>query len=114
MPHTKTMSPMDATNRPKTRARSEYPQNGSRGGAAGSSKTISSGCMPRLPHHVAQRLGCVAARIFHHLLRCAACDNGAALLAAFRTQIDQVVGALDHIQMMLDHQHRIAHVYQPL
>ena len=38
----------------------------------------------------------------------------AAAFAAFRAKIDDPVGGLDHIQVMLDHDHRIAMVAQPM
>jgi hypothetical protein len=31
----------------------------------------------------------------------------------FRTQIDDPVGGLDHVQIVLDHHHRVAQVDQP-
>ncbi len=46
------------------------------------------------------------------LLRRSLRDHGAAGVSPLRTQIDDVVGGLDHIQVVLDHQHRVAVVHQ--
>ena len=48
------------------------------------------------------------------LLGRAARHHLAALLAAFRTHVDDPVGRLDHVQLMLDHHHRVAQIHQPL
>ncbi len=41
-------------------------------------------------------------------------DQLAAAVAAFRTQVDQPVGDLDDVQVMLDDQHRVAGIHQAL
>ena len=40
--------------------------------------------------------------------------KAAARLAALRTEIDQVVRLLDHVEVVLDHEHGVAAVDQPL
>src|SRR6476469_7864866 len=117
-PHTRTITAIDVNSRPIISARSVYSQNGSRtgGGAISSpcvSKASSSGCMARLPHHLAQRLRGMAARILHYLLRRPRGDYGSALFSALWPQIDQIVRAIDHIQMVLDHAYRIPQIHQP-
>ena len=42
------------------------------------------------------------------LLRCARCDDLAARSAAFGTEIDDPVRRLDHVEVVLDHDDRIA------
>ena len=42
----------------------------------------------------------------------AGCHNAAAAAAAFRSQVNDIVGALDHIQIVLNNDHRIARVHQ--
>ena len=49
-----------------------------------------------------------------HLLRRARADDGAAAVAPLGTQVDQVVGALDDVQIVLDDHHGVAAVHQPL
>jgi hypothetical protein len=46
--------------------------------------------------------------------RCARDDQLAALMTAFGTQIEDPVGALDDIEMMLDHEHGMPSLDQPL
>ena len=41
-------------------------------------------------------------------------DRHAALLAALGPHVDQPVGALDHVEVVLDHDHAVARVHQPL
>ena len=50
--------------------------------------------------------------VFRHLFRGAGCHNAAAASAAFRSQVNDIVGALDHIQIVLNNDHRIARVHQ--
>ena len=38
-------------------------------------------------------------------------DDLTALLAALGPEVDDVVGLLDHVEVMLDHQHRVARVH---
>ena len=49
-------------------------------------------------------------RFFHarHLLRRALRDHAAAIVAAFGPEIDDPVGLLDYVEMVLDDQHGIA------
>ncbi len=56
----------------------------------------------------AQVLACVRPLDARHALRRALGDDPATGFAAFRPQIDQPVGALDHIQVVLDHHDRVA------
>ena len=49
-----------------------------------------------------------------HLFGCALRDNRAAAVASFRAQIDDPVGGLDHVEIVLDDDHGIAFVYQSL
>ena len=53
---------------------------------------------------------------FHHrhFLRRARGDHLPAFLAAFRTEIDDPVGAFHHLQIVLDHDDRIARLDQAL
>src|SRR5688572_25363559 len=46
--------------------------------------------------------------------RCARGHHASAVLATFRTKIDDVVGAFDYVEIVFDYQHRIAERYQPL
>ena len=41
-------------------------------------------------------------------------DQLAAAVAALRTQVDELVGDLDDVQVVLDDQHRVAGIHQPL
>ena len=41
-------------------------------------------------------------------------NDRSALRAAFGTKVDQVVGSLDHDEVMFDHEHRVAQVDQAL
>ena len=47
------------------------------------------------------------------LLRRTARDHFTATVAAFGPEIDDVVGALDDIHVVLDHDHRVTQVRQP-
>ena len=46
--------------------------------------------------------------------RCARGDDLAAGVAAFRSQIDHVVGGLDHVEMVLDNENRVAGIHEPI
>ena len=48
----------------------------------------------------------------HYLLRRADTDNIPACVTAFRAEIDDVIGSLDHVEIMLDHEKRAARVNQ--
>src|SRR5699024_11547547 len=56
----------------------------------------------------------VAARVRGDGLRGALRDDGATAPTALGAQVDDPVGALDDIEVVLDHQHRVALVDQPL
>ena len=49
-----------------------------------------------------------------HLRGCALRDDPAAVLAGARPQVDEVVGAAHRLLVVLDHDHRVAEVAQPL
>ena len=55
-------------------------------------------------------------RLFHlrHLLRRAAGDDPAAVVAAFGTHVDDMVRRLDHVEVVFDRDHGVAHVAQPV
>src|SRR5687767_48021 len=44
----------------------------------------------------------------HDVLRRAGRDDPAAGVAAFGAEVDDVVGGFDYVQVMLDHEHRVA------
>ena len=46
--------------------------------------------------------------------RCPLEDDPAALIATFWTHINDPVGIADYIEMMLDHNHGVAGIYQPV
>ena len=48
----------------------------------------------------------------YDLFRSTLCDHGTAAVAAFRSHINDIVCGLDHIQIMLDDNYRIAAVCQ--
>ena len=50
----------------------------------------------------------------YDLLRRSACDDQTAAGAAFGTHIDHPVGRFDDVEVMLDHDHRVAGVDQPV
>jgi hypothetical protein len=54
-------------------------------------------------------VGCLVAG---NILRCACDDNLTAAGATFRSQINNPVGGLDHIQVVLDHDDGIAVIAQ--
>ena len=47
-------------------------------------------------------------RVGSHGLRCAAHEHPAAAATAFRTQVDQVIGASDDVEVVLDHDDGVA------
>ena len=49
-----------------------------------------------------------------HVLGRAGRDELAALVAALRAEVDHPVGLLDHVEVVLDHEHRVAAVDEPL
>src|SRR5438876_987803 len=52
----------------------------------------------------------VAAFDLNDVLRRACGDHAAATVAAFGAHVDQPVGALDHVEVVLDHHDRVAEV----
>ena len=75
----------------------------------GSASTVAAGCRSR------QRLTQIPPRMRlrpGHVLGRAGGDDAPAPLAALGAQIDDPVGALDDVEMVLDHQHRVARVDQ--
>src|SRR5579883_1367893 len=63
---------------------------------------------------LAQRLGRETLARSHHLLGSARGHNPASVFAAVRSQIDDPVRALDHVEIMLDHEHRVAQIHKLL
>ena len=49
-----------------------------------------------------------------HLLRRAGHDHLAPALAALGAEVDDPVGLLDHVEVVLDHEHGVARVDEPL
>ena len=49
-----------------------------------------------------------------HLLGCALSHDAPARRAAVGAEVDHPVGGLDHIQVVLDHHHRVASIHQPV
>src|SRR5258708_2076032 len=49
-----------------------------------------------------------------NFFRRAAGYDAAAMRAPFGSQVDNEIGALDHVEIVLDDDHRIAQAYQPL
>ncbi len=71
---------------------------------------------PRSPDGEAARaeIGrCVSSQL-GHLFRRATCDQPAAFLSAFRSEIDDPVGAFHHLKVVLDHDDRIPRLDQAL
>ena len=59
-----------------------------------------------------QRLAGEGRRALGHLFRRAGRDNVTARIASFRSQIDDPVGRLDHVQVVLDDQYRVAAIHK--
>ena len=53
-------------------------------------------------HHASQKPSGVAGFVCRQLFRCAFCHNEPAPNAAFRAEVDDPVGALNHIEVVLD------------
>src|SRR5512133_988413 len=64
--------------------------------------------------HVLQEAARGALLDLHHVLGRADGDELAARLAAFRPEVDHPVGLLDHVEVVLDHDHRVAAVDEAL
>ena len=58
--------------------------------------------------------GPCARRVTHHLVRRAGGNDLAARLAAFGAEVDDPVGGADHVEVVLDHEQRMARGEQPL
>ena len=56
----------------------------------------------------------VAVSLCRDGFRCTRGDDPAAAIAAFGAHVDDPVGTFDHIEIVLDHQHRVAHVGQAI
>ena len=64
--------------------------------------------------HLGQELAGVGLRDLGHLFRRARRDHLAALVPALGPEVDQAVRHLDHVQVVLDHDDRVAGRHQPL
>src|SRR5712691_11047492 len=82
------------------------------------SNTLSGRAAPRLARLDAQRLpqglAGVACLVRRNLLRRPLGDEAAAAVAAFRAEVDDPVGGLNDIDVVLDHHHRVAGVAQSM
>ena len=67
-----------------------------------------------LDQHLLEVAPRVASRMLRHLLRRACHQDLAGLMPAFGTQIEHPVAGADHIEVVLDHQDRIALIQQAL
>ena len=56
----------------------------------------------------------MALLVFGDLLWCAVCHNGATPVAAFRTKVDDAIGRLDDVEVVLDDEYGVAGVHQTL
>jgi hypothetical protein len=50
----------------------------------------------------------------HNDFWCACGDDLASGVAAFRSQIDYVIGGFDHVEMMLDDENRVPSIHEPV
>src|SRR5437879_10069034 len=76
-------------------------------------RACSGGAAPALPcEEWPQKCTGVGPRVGGDLLRRAARDDLATALAAFRAKVDQPVGRLDDVEVVLDHDDRVAFVAQ--
>ena len=57
-----------------------------------------------------QELTRITLRTRRDLLRCSRDHDGSAAIAALGAHIDQAVGNLDDLQVVLDHQHRVSRI----
>src|SRR3954453_12443221 len=76
-------------------------------------KSSLSGCMSR-PHNLSQSHGSVAPLVAHQLFRSTDCNNLPTRFATLGTHINQIIGTLDHVQIVFDDQHGITKVDQAL
>jgi hypothetical protein len=56
----------------------------------------------------------VRPRNLSNLFRGPAGDDGPATMATLGPEVDDVIGGLDHVQVMLDDDHRVPGVHQPV
>ena len=70
--------------------------------------------LPVTPEQRRQKLARITLRTVRNLLRCARNHDGSAAVTAFGTHIDQAVGNLDDIKVVLNHQHCVARIDQAL
>ncbi len=68
----------------------------------------------RILENFLQKLPGIRFLLLHYLLRRTLSNNPSPLISSFRTKIDDPVGILDHIQVMLDYDHRVPGSGQPL
>ena len=61
-----------------------------------------------------QELTGVALGAARAIFRCAGKDDAAARVAALRTEIDDMIGHLDDVQVVLNDEHRVARVGQTI
>ena len=61
-----------------------------------------------------QKLSCITVLRQYNFFRSARGNDSAARVAAFRPQIDNMIGHLYHVQIMLDNDNRIAHIHQSI
>src|SRR5438445_6395272 len=84
-------------------------------GAAATAATAALSSSDRTPlQERAQELPGVRLGYLRDLLRRADGDHLAARLAALRPEVDDPVGLLDHVEVVLDHEHRVPGVDEPL
>lgn len=64
--------------------------------------------------HSFQVLSREAGRAGRHLLRGAGDDDGAAAIATLGAEVNEMIGALDNVQIVLDNHHGVPRVHQTL
>ena len=64
--------------------------------------------------HLLQVFAGVGLLILRHFLRRSGGDHGSSAVTALGAHVDDLIRLLDHIQIMLDHNHRISAFRQPL
>src|SRR6187549_2462295 len=79
-----------------------------RGDATGSARLPASPARGLRLEQLRQEAAGVARRVPCHLLRCARGDHLAAAGSALGPEVDDPVGALDDVEVVLDHDHRVA------
>ena len=56
----------------------------------------------------------MAARVFGHLFRCTIPNDFTTAVAALGANINDMVGGLDHVEVVVDDHHRVALLDQPV